>query len=41
MRGEVMRRLIRMLIRYGPIIYPVIRRYMKKRKQRRNIPRKK
>lgn len=33
-----MSRLIRRLIKYGPIIYPIIKKLMNKRKQKRNIP---
>ncbi|MCC2252471.1 hypothetical protein JUJ52_21295 [Virgibacillus sp. AGTR] len=31
-----MKKLIRKLIKYGPIIYPVIRKYMNKRKTKKS-----
>jgi len=32
-----MRRLIRLAIRYGPLIYPVVRRIIEKRKQKKEF----
>lgn len=34
-RGEIMGRLIRMLIRFAPIIYPAVRKFMKNRKRKK------
>lgn len=36
-RGETMGRIIRTLIKFAPIIYPIIRKYMNKRKQNKQM----
>ncbi|NBJ69853.1 MULTISPECIES: hypothetical protein [Clostridia] len=34
--GISMKKLIRQLIKYGPVIYPVIKKYLNKRKAKKN-----